>query len=343
MAMNPRLSKRFITAFICSLCLLFPQRFLGDNMLAVETFNSTAGSLQNSNGGSGWASPWQVQNGSQTTPGYNLVSTNPLAYADTVPGSYAIGGDAWQYAGRLLDTSSDGVFAPYLTNHLIGAPGTTLLVGLLMRKDADTEDEMSVTFMPASPPWWISSPGIAVGHFGSASDSGGTRYWSISLDGVVYQSQTPVVVGQAAFLVLQIGFGSTSTVDLYVNPSPGSLPTTPDTQATTSNSVAFQSVAFYGGSGARIKARSTSFESPPITARSWVARRPRRQPPAQSQPLRCNQMIALSWAPVSGASSYQVYQEVDGAPQLAATVAANNFVRADSRTDCLHLLRSCIE
>src|ERR1700722_6712670 len=101
-ASHPRLARRFIMAFILSGCLLLPQRFLGDNVLALESFSGNAGSLNNLNGGSGWAAPWQVQNGSMTVPGYNIATAVPLRYAGTSAGEYATGGDSWQYSGRLL-------------------------------------------------------------------------------------------------------------------------------------------------------------------------------------------------------------------------------------------------
>ncbi len=307
-------------------CMLVPQRFLGDNVLAIEPFSQSAAPLNNTNGGTGWAAPWQVQNGSIDIPGYDIATAVPLSYPGISTGAgYAVGGDGWQSAGRLLDTSANGAFAPFLVNQLIGSPGTTLLFGVLMRKDLDTEDEMSVTLHSGNPPWWVSTPGISIGHFGSASDSGGVRYWSLRLDGVVYQTTVPVVVGQSAFLVVQISFGSTSTIGLYVNPPAGSLPPQPGAQATTTNSVAFQSVAFYGGSGANQSSiDEIRFASAYSALLSGAAPPP--SAPVNLAAVPGDGTVALSWSPVSSATEYLVYQTVNGLTQLEGSVTSGNFL-----------------
>jgi hypothetical protein len=63
----------------------------------------------------------------------------------------------------------------------------------------------------------------------------------------------PVVAGQPVLLVLSVNFGTdmtvVNTVNLYVNPTSlgGAPPTTPSATYTTLNSLAFQSLAYYGG------------------------------------------------------------------------------------------------
>src|SRR5271163_3301677 len=326
-------TKRIMLGLVLAGCLLLPQRSLGDNLLATESFSAATGPLNNTNGGAGWAAAWQVQNGSMDVPGYNIATAIPLSYAGiSTSGQYAIGGDLWQYAGRLLDTSAGGPFAPYLANNLIGAPGTMMMFSVLMRKDIDTDDPMSVTLHAGNPPWWVSSPGIAIGHFGAASDTGSTRYWSLSLDGVVYQTSTPVVVGQPAFLVLQINFGATNTVNLYVNPPTGSLPATPDAQAATSNSIAFQSVAFYGGSGTNQSSiDEIRFAADYGTLVAGTAPRPAAPGGVSATPG--NQTVAISWNPVLGANEYLVYQTLDGVTQLAATLSGNTFLDSGLTND----------
>ncbi len=320
-----QVAKRLIALSILVAACLVPQRSLGDSTLAVESFSASSGALHNTNGGSGWAAPWQVQNGSTTIPGYNTSNALPLNYPGvSTSGNYALGGDAWQTAGRLFDTSPGGAFAPYLTNNLIGASGTTLTFGVLLRKDLDTDDQMSVTLHAGNPPWWVSSPGIAIGHFGAASDTGGTRYWSLRLDGVVYQTSVPVVVGQPAFLVLQIAFGATSTVGLYVNPPAGTLSGSPDVQATTPNSVAFQSVAFYGGSGANQSSIGEIRVASSYQALLAGGAPPPSAPGAISA-VAGNSTISLSWPPVAGAGDYEVYETVAGVTQLAASLSTDTF------------------
>jgi hypothetical protein len=326
MQWREKLLKSITLALVLTGCLLFPKDSFGDSTLATEPFTASPGPLNAANTGSGWASPWQVQNNSTTVPGYNIAVASPLTYTGiSTSGHYAIGGDAWQSSGRLLDTTATGPFAPYLAGNLIGAPGTTLTFGVLMRKDIDTDDEMSVTLHAGGTPWWVSTPGISIGHFGGASDTAGVRYWSLRLGGVVYQTQTPVVVGQTAFLVLQIAFGSTSTVNLYVNPPLNSLPATPGAQATSSTSIAFQSVAFYGGSGAS----QSSIDELRFASNYGSLVSGTTPPPAAPTSLSAvagNQTVALSWAQAAGANNYLVYQQIAGGPALLdATVTANTF------------------
>ena len=294
--------------------------------LASEPFAYAAGALNGANGGSGWAASWQVQNSSTTVPGYNAANATQLTYSGIgQSGNYAIGGIAYQSAGRQLDASAGGAFSQYVSNGLIGASGQTLYWGLLMRKDMDTDDEMSVTLHPGgNPSWWAQSPGVAVGHFGGSSNTNGTRYWSFKLDGTVHQTTTPVVVGQPAFLVVRIDFAATSTVSLYVNPPAGSLPA-PGAQATTTNSIAFQSVCFYGGSGTN----QSSIDEIRFAGSYSAVASGALPPPAAPTNVSAtpgNNQVSLAWNAVSGATGYQIYQVVNGAGQLFGSTSTNSFV-----------------
>ncbi len=294
--------------------------------LAGDSFTSAAGPLNNANQGFGWAGPWQVQNGDATVPGYNIAGAAPLTYpgVSNSGDNYAIGGSSYQSAGRLLDTSSGGAFAPYLVNQLIGQPGQTVFFGLLMRKDIDTDDPMSVTLHPGNPPWWVATPGIAVGHFGSVSDVGGIRYWSLSVNGAVYTTEVPVVVGQTAFLVVQISFGPTTTASLYVNPPLSALPGTPSAGAAMSSSAAFQSVAFYGGSGAsQSSIGELRFAGTYSGLVSGSAPPP--APPTNLSAIPGNASVALSWTPVNGAGGYLVSRIVGGVTQNPIPATTNSF------------------
>ena len=154
-----------------------------------------------------------------------------------------------------------------------------------MRKDVNTEDEMSVTLNPnASLPWWVNTPGIALGHFGGSSDTGGVRYWSMRVAGTVYQTSIPVVVGQTAQLVCTIAFGATNTVSLYVNPPAAALPSTPAVTVSATSSVSFRSLEWYAGTGAG-ETPSTKSASPAATPVSPERRQPRLHPPPISPPL----------------------------------------------------------
>jgi hypothetical protein len=312
-------------------CLL-PQRCFSQNLLASESFAGTPGPVNNTNGGTGWAGAWQTQNSSTDVPGYDIVTTSPVTYSGiATSGGYLVGGDAWLTTGRQLDTSATGAFAPYLATDAsgqeqIGAPGTTLLFSVLMRKDVSTDDPMTVTLHPGNnPPWWVNSPSIAVGHFGGSSDTNGVRYWSVQVNGAVYQSAVPVVVGQTAFLVVKVTFGATNTVSFYVNPSTSSLPANPSVQVTTTSSLLFRSVAFYGGAGNN----QSSIDEIRFAASygTLVAGTlPLPAAPTNLAAVPGNGSVALSWSSVSGANEYLIYQTVNGVTQLEATSTSPSYL-----------------
>ena len=299
----------------------------GTGLLATEPFTSAPGALNGTGSGSGWSGTWQTQNGSNAVPGYNIASASPLSLAGTSNGGYATGGDNWQTTGRSLDTTSGGAFASFLaTDGSIGKPGSTLYVSVLMRKDVNTEDEMSVTLNPGSGvPWWVSSPGISLGHFGSASDAAGVRYWSLRVGGTVYRTTVPLVVGQAAQLVCRIVFGTTTTVALFVNPPSSALPATAAASATTTTSVSFRSLEWNAG--------TTSGESSLDEIRfagsySALGSAPPPAAPTNVSALAGNAQVTLSWNAVAQATSYKVYEVINGTPQLAATTTSTSSVVA---------------
>ena len=226
----------------------------GGGLLAYDSFSSSAGPLDQTAGGTGWSAAWFVQNNDTSVPGYNIANSAPLSYNSLqTSGNYAIGGDAYQTAGRGLNVSSGGPFDTYLTNGLIGRSGTTLWMSALLRKDVNNDQEVSLVLHANNIAWCTncSGPLVSVGYFGSASNNNGTRYWSLRIGTTVYRSDVPLTVGQTALLVVRLDFGSTNTATLYVNPSSlgGSAPASANAQATTTNNIAFKNLAYYGGDG----------------------------------------------------------------------------------------------
>jgi hypothetical protein len=294
--------------------------------LASETFEAPAGPLNALAGGSGWAAPWEIQNGSVAVPGYNTATAAPLTFAGvSQSGNYATGGAGWIASGRTLDTGSGGNFSQYLNGNLIGQSGKTLFFGLLMRKDMNTDDEMSVTLHAgASPAWWVNVAGVAVGHFGGASNTAGTRYWSLRVDGVVHQTTVPVVVGQAALLVLRLDFGATTTASLFVNPPPAALPSTAGASATTSSSLAFRSVAYYGGPDPNQSSVDELRFAASYSGLAWGSTPPPAAP-SNLTALAGDGQVILSWTSVPGVSAWQIFKMVGNVPQLEGTAASNAF------------------
>jgi hypothetical protein len=191
-----------------------------------------------------------VQNNDVSVPGYNVTGTASLSYSTlATSGKYAVGGDAYQTGGRALNTAGTGPFSAYLTGGNIGAAGKTLWVSALLRKDAANDEEVSLT-LHANTLVTYPNPGlVSVGYFGAASNNGTTRYWSLKVGSTVYRTSTAIATGQTALLALKLDFAATSTAALFVNPASlgGGAPTTAGASATSTTSLAFKSLAFYGG------------------------------------------------------------------------------------------------
>ena len=298
--------------------------------LAYEPFAVSGGALHGASAGFGWSTPWQVQNGHVGLPGYNTATATPLVVSGVVQsGNYAVGGAGYLMAGRTLDTSATGSFSSLLDNGLIGKAGQSLYFGVLLRKDSNTDDEMSVTLHPGgSPAWYVPSPGVSIGHFGGASNNAGKRYWSLKLAGVVYRTTVPVVVGQAANLLVRIDFpattGGAAKASLYVNPTGSTLPATANASATTTNSLAFQSLAWNAGTTAgQSSVDEIRFAGTYAAVTSGSVPPP--ATPANVSAMPGDRQVALSWSPVSGATAYQIYQSLGGVSHLEATTANSAF------------------
>jgi hypothetical protein len=226
----------------------------GGPLLAFEPFGEASGTpLSGATGGgdSGWADPWVEQGNETTEPGYEILSTNPLSYSGLqTTSNYAIGGYEYQSSGRQLNVSSGGPFDSYLSSGLIGASGQTIWLSFLIRPDISNgqNEEVLLNSNSNSNSNWSTNVAndIGIGYLG------GSAYWGLMYNnGTPVLSSVPVTQGQTALLVTEITFGSTNTINLFVNPTSlgGSAPSTPSATISTTGSVAFQSLAYYGGNG----------------------------------------------------------------------------------------------
>ncbi len=250
-------------------------------------------------------------------PGYNIASTTPLAYAGLgTNGSYAVGGDNYVTSGRTLDVSTSGPFSSYLSGGLIGAPGQTIWLSFLLRKDASDGQTNSLTLNAngGDLSWWVQNPNIAVGYFGASSNNAsGNLFWSLQYNGTTVQSNVPLVVGQPALLVLEVAFGASGAqnqVNLYVNPTSlgGAAPSTANAQFSTTNSLAFQSLAYYGGDRANESSLDEIRVGSSFAAVTSAAPVTLPVSPTNLTATAGSGQATLSWTAVSGAASYDVYQ-----------------------------------
>ncbi len=121
----------------------------------------------------------------------------------------------------------------------------------MIRKNANNQDETSLTLHSGSIGWCATTPLVSVGYYGTNSETSGTKYWTLKIGSTYYKTTVPVVIGQTALLVAKISFDSANTVSLYVNPSSlgGSAPASASASGTTTASLAFKSLTYYGGNG----------------------------------------------------------------------------------------------
>jgi fibronectin type 3 domain-containing protein len=315
-------------------------------LLAYEPFGETAGAvLANASGGGdfGWANAWQDQNGSGNIPGNDVESSNPIAYTGLVEnGNYLVGGDYWDYIGRQLDVSDAGPFASYLSNGLIGAPGQTVWMSFLLRADVATPDvSFSLGSQGGGMAWWMGNSNIEFGYFGSLSnDANGNPYWSLAYGGsyatpsAVVPTTVPVTAGQPVLFVASITYGASgenSTVNLYLNPTTlgGAAPTTPSATYTTTNSLAFENLTYYGGTGHNMSSLDeirlgTSFAAVTPAAPVVIP-----TVPTSLTATPGSGSVTLSWTAVSGATSYKIYQGssagAEGTTPVATGVTGTSY------------------
>ncbi|MGA2888236.1 MAG: sugar-binding protein [Terracidiphilus sp.] len=314
-------------------------------LLAYEPFGEATGLMNGASGSGdfGWNAGW-VDQGTDTNPGYDIVSTTPVTYIGLIAnGQYAVGGNSFNYIGRQLNVSPTGPFSSYLSSGLIGAPGQTIWLSFLIRKDTTSTGNsnlVNLTSQGGGSAWYVSPANVAAGFcggdFGGGSTTGGTMYWSLvaaanfSCSSAI-QTNVPIVAGQPALMVMGITFGSTNTVNLYVNPASlgGAAPTTPNATYSTASSLAFQSLSYYGGDGANQSSIAglrigTSFAAVTPTAPITIP-----PSPASLTATSGNGQALLSWAAVAGATSYNIYEGTvsggEGTTAIATGITGTSY------------------
>lgn len=289
-----------------------------------ESFDGNTGTLHQMNGGTGWSSPWEVQNNNTDVPGFTVGSEKPLTYAGLYrTDQYAQGGSQYLTAFRALDTSGEGPLKDYVENGRVGKAGKVLWISAMVRKEKDDNNPI---FFGTD---WPSAKFQAGFFYESVQD--GVRYWSLKVGETVYRTNVPIVTGETALLALKVEFGATNTVSLYVNPAElgGAPPAAPTVQATTDTDLSFRKFDYTGGNssgsmsideiriGNQFKAVTPTFlENQPPSAPTQLA-----------AAAKSDTSVTLSWgASVDnvGVTEYKIYQ---GSNQVGTTAQTTYMVK----------------
>ena len=224
--------------------------------LAYEPFDYLEGQPINElGGGSGWLSPWDVQGGNNVLPGYGTSTGSLTSGSLQAQGGHIEGGYEYLTAGRRFDLSSWGPFGQYVNNGGgIGSSkdGTIFMSGLI-RKVKNNQENLFFSLHGESIPWYVSNPGphIEIGYFGSASEEGGVKYWSIRLSNTVIKTAVPISIDEDVLLVIQLEFSpAVTTINYWVNPTSiggGQVPP-PTYSQVTNTPYSIRSLGLYLGS-----------------------------------------------------------------------------------------------
>lgn len=237
--------------FSCTSSLLLAQ----STYLAYDPMNGTANSpWDDATGGTGWNAAWDVQN--SPTQGF-VFNANPLSYATLQNfGGSADGGYLYLTAGRLLDYDDGGAFDAYVSggNAIGSTTGTTLWVSAVLQKKQNNATPVFEVLHSSNIPWCTSCAStnqLGFGYFGTASDVGGQRRWSLSVGNSIYPTAIPVTVNQSTFFVLKITFNTNGTdIELFVNPTTfgtAGAPASATIAQSTSTQLRIRSCAVYLG------------------------------------------------------------------------------------------------
>ncbi len=214
------------------------------SLICTEPFNYAVGGLNGKNGGTGWNGAWVEQNGGSS--GYEIFSPG-LTFTQggqTLQSSAnkAGGGFVFEGSGRALDVS--GAFSAYATGGLIGLNGTTLYFSSLWELLFSGGNPALVLHADSGSPWNGSVPLIGMGNFT------GNNKAQLKIINTVYDGPA-ISINTVYLLVMKMVFGATSTISLFVNPTPGGAEPAADVTQT-GVGVPFSAMQWFGSNSAGV-------------------------------------------------------------------------------------------
>jgi hypothetical protein len=236
--------------------------------------------------GVGFAQRWHVQN--NVTEGYVVAERKQMSFGElVVSGLAVVGGESYLAAGRPLALAEWSGLTRRVDQNggevtVLGAPGTTVWLSVLLEKSAENDQMVYVSLHGSTVPWLTGDRVIAAGYFGEPSQRSGARVWALEVapgggaDGaggrrerLLLPTTVAVEPGKPVLLVVamhvdvpttpttatespQAGPSGVSRVELYVNPSVlgGDPPARPDaSQTLPTDALRVHSVAIHLGDG----------------------------------------------------------------------------------------------
>ncbi len=216
--------------------------------IAVEQFDSPPVTLHDFSGSSaGWFSNWMNQNDYTGAGGYSIVDAQPMTHPNVSGiGNYCVGGGDFTSTGRYFDVG--GSFGDFEdANGRIGVG--TIYFTFLIRKEEDNDTPIEIIF--ADDPvtaWAINEELIKIGYFGLPSNFGGDRYWSVAAfnESVIDLSGTTITIGQTYYVVVEINFDVTTTINMWVDPINGEPDLlSPDASVSSTEDLGFWNIVLF--------------------------------------------------------------------------------------------------
>lgn len=215
----------------------------GDVLIAYEPFGGPVRPLHDTGVPLGWQDVWIVQNGD--IHGYSIEDNTLPVYGDhrtsgelLTQGMRGSGGGDYLGVGRRFDLNT--AFASYRNGETLGKPGQTLWISWMARLDVG-DSPSTFALSDGNFEWIEGDQRITVYATGNQ--------WRLKVNGAA-EMNTGILSnpGDTYFFVMKVDFNTTSTVQLYINPtSLESVPEVPTATVQTSASVGFRRVYWFPG------------------------------------------------------------------------------------------------
>lgn len=233
------------------------------DLLAYDGFNGQAGSLWQQDLGFGFSKVYDYEGGGENGPlntanEHVLTQESPFKYQNlSVSPMYMATSASSGRTGKGFDLK--GGFAPYVVGDKIGKSGTELWFSFLMSSNVSAMS--GIVFSEGNGFWHNGQEKFGVGVFSNDSSKDGKKYWSARVStekpggdatGPVILSDKVAKPNETAFFVMNVKFGTKSTVNVYVNPDLSAPLGNPDITTETNYDMTFRGFTLHTGDATKL-------------------------------------------------------------------------------------------